>query len=256
MALGPLDRALAPLRRDPSSTALACDFDGTLSAIVDDPAAARPIEGAVDVLTSLAERYAVVAVISGRPVSFLQRWLPITVEMHGLYGLESVRHGVRRDHPAATAWQATIDDVAAASLAGAPEGVLVEPKGLSITFHFRTSPDREPEALAFAEQLASRAGLAMRPARMSVELHPPVEVDKGSVLQQVASGMTAACFIGDDAGDLPAFDALDVLAAEGMAAVRIAVRSTEAPLELLDRADVIVDGPAGVVELLQSLGTT
>ena len=50
---------------------------------------------------------------------------------------------------------------------------------------------------------------------MSVELHPPVAVDKGTVLAELASGLAAACFIGDDAGDLPAFDALDELAEAG-----------------------------------------
>ena len=65
--------------------------------------------------------------------------------------------------------------------------------------------------------------------------------------------MRAACFVGDDAGDLAAFDALDDLAATGVAVVRVAVTSAEAPAELLRRADLAVDGPAAVVELLRSL---
>ena len=42
-----------------------------------------------------AERYAVVGVLSGRPVAFLQEWLPSSVLLSGLYGLEVVRAGVR-----------------------------------------------------------------------------------------------------------------------------------------------------------------
>jgi hypothetical protein len=35
--------------------------------------------------------------------------------------------------------------------------------------------------------------------------------------------------------------------------LRLAVDSPEAPLELLERADVVVDGPEGLVELLETL---
>lgn len=232
---------------------LATDFDGTLAAIVDDPAAAAPVEGAAEVLAALADRYATVAVVSGRPVSFLQPHLPAGVEVHGLYGLERLVDGWRRDHDAAGAWREAVGDVVTAARRWAPDGVGVESKDLSITLHYRTRPDAADEVLRFAETWAARSGLALRPARMSVELHPPLAVDKGSVLRSLADGRSAACFIGDDAGDLPAFSALDALAADGVSTVRIAVRSTESPPELLARADGVVDGPDGTVAFLRSL---
>ena len=107
--------------------------------------------------------------------------------------------------------------------------------------------------LAFAGAQAKRSGLQTRPARMSVELHPPVTVDKGSVLVSLATGYDVAAFVGDDAGDLAAFDALDALAAEGLDVARIAARSPESPADLLRRADAVVDGPAGTLALLRSL---
>ncbi len=83
------------------------------------------------------------------------------------------------------------------------------------------------------------------------------KVVRGASPQQVvrerAEGLAAAAFAGDDRVDLPGFDALDELAAEGMTTVRVGVRSDEAPPELLDRADVVVEGPAGVVNLLSAL---
>jgi trehalose 6-phosphate phosphatase len=251
-----LDLLADRLRRHPPTTVLACDFDGTLSAIVDDPAAAGPVPGALEVLADLATTYGTVAVISGRPVAFLQALLPPSVQLHGLYGLERVVAGARSDHEAAAAWRVGVDAVVAASRAWAPEGVGVEPKGgLSITLHYRTRPELADDVHRFAEAQAAASGLALRPARMSVELHPPVAVDKGTVLRSLAAGAGAgaACFIGDDAGDLPAFTALDDLAAEGTAAVRIAVRSAESPPALLERADGAVDGPLGVVAFLRSL---
>ena len=61
------------------------------------------------------------------------------------------------------------------------------------------------------------------------------------------------CFLGDDVGDLPAFDALDRLAAAGVHTVRVAVSTEEAPQEVLERADVVVDGPAGALAVLERL---
>ena len=49
------------------------DFDGTLSPIVADPADARPLTGAPELLAELARSFAVVAVVSGRPAAFLVR---------------------------------------------------------------------------------------------------------------------------------------------------------------------------------------
>jgi trehalose 6-phosphate phosphatase len=77
--------------------------------------------------------------------------------------------------------------------------------------------------------------------------------DKGTALAEAAAGVAAACFLGDDRGDLAAFDALDRLAADGVHVTRVAVRSAEMPEELERRADVIVDGPEGALELLRAL---
>jgi trehalose 6-phosphate phosphatase len=61
-------------------------------------------------------------------------------------------------------------------------------------------------------------------------------------------------YIGDDLGDLPAFDALDRLADRGIAAVKVAVRTPDVSAALTQRAHVLVDGPDGALELLRSIG--
>jgi trehalose 6-phosphate phosphatase len=253
MPRGAVPAALAPLRADPSTTALFTDFDGTLSAIVDDPARARPLAGAVEVLGELAGRYARVGILSGRPVAFLEPFFPPRVLVAGLYGLETVVDGRRRDHPLGGAWREVVDDVVARSEAYGPEGMRVEGKGLSITLHYRGRPERAVEVQAWAEQQAARSGLHLRPARMSFELHPPIEVDKGTALLELVSGMEAVGFLGDDVGDLPAFDALDRLGEAGVVTVRVGVRSSEGDPTLLARADLVVDGPEGALEALRSL---
>ena len=143
--------------------------------------------------------------------------------------------------------------MASASESDGPRGVRVERKGLSLTLHFRERPELEPAVRAWAESQAASSGLDLRTARMSIELHPPLDVDKGTALTALASGLEAVCFLADDAGDVPAFDALERLANDGVHVVRIAVRSAEAPASLIERADVVVDGPSGALDVLHRL---
>lgn len=244
---------IAVLRRDPSSTAICLDFDGTLSEIVPDAASARPLPGVPELLGSLADKFAQVAIVSGRPVSFLATHLPPRLSLHGLYGLESVVGGEQTVLPEAERWRSTVDAAAERASHEVPEGVEIEHKGLSLTIHSRRAAAAAADARAWAIAAAERTGLVLRAAKMSLELHPPVEADKGTVVRSVARGMSAACYIGDDEGDLPAFDALDVLAAAGCAAVKVAVRTAEASSELVRRADAVVDGPGAAVALLERL---
>ena len=79
---------------------------------------------------------------------------------------------------------------------------------------------------------------------MSVELRPPLEVDKGSVVRGLAASCSAACYFGDDLGDLPAFEALaDMGRDEGMSTLSIAAVDDESDPSVAAAADVVVAGP-------------
>ena len=90
---------------------------------------------------------------------------------------------------------------------------------------------------------------------MSVELHPPIDEDKGTALTRLAADHDGpVMFLGDDVGDLTAFDALDRLGCPwtpGPAGRRSERR--DRPSCCADRADLVVDGPSGVLDLLASL---
>ena len=252
--------AFGPLLRAPERAGVFSDFDGTLAPIVEDPSSSRPLEGAVDALSAVARRVARIGVISGRPASFLLRHLErAPISFWGLYGLERVAEdddGERRvvPSPEAEEWREAIEEAADSLEEQAGENLSVERKGLTVVLHFRRAPDLEDEARQAAEAAAESKGLAVHPGKMSFELRPPVTGDKGTVLEEAASGLGAACFFGDDTGDLAAFDALDRLAEnEGMDTVKVGVRSEEAPDELLERADLVVDGPGGVLAVLRLL---
>lgn len=241
------------LRAAPATTSIFLDFDGTLAPIVPAAEDARPLPGVPALLLQLRRAFGLVAIVSGRPVSYLLQHLPPEVELHGLYGLETLVGGEPTHHPEALAWRGVVDEVASAAHAAGPPGVEVEHKGLSLTLHFRRQPGMADAARAWATDAAARSGLFLRPAKMSLELHPPVAVDKGTVVEARAVGMTSACYVGDDEGDLPAFAALDRLAGRGLVTVKVAVRTPDASPELLAQADVRVEGPEGAVAFLQDL---
>ena len=233
------------------------DFDGSLADIVADPFAARVRPDARAALVKLVDSGARVAIVSGRPVAFLVEALDVDgLLLVGQYGLERADRGEVVVTPEVTRYRSAVA-AAAAELDAALPGLLVERKGdIALTVHWRQAPERDTEAIARVDEIASRHNLAQHATRMARELRPPVDSDKGTAVEALlAPGFAAACFAGDDRGDLPAFDALDRLTASGLlgAAVRIAVSSSEAVPELLARADVTVAGPAGLAALLHTL---
>lgn len=253
-----MDELFSAFRREPGASGILSDFDGTLAPIVDDPDASRPLPEAVDLLHRLATTYGRVAVISGRPAAFLSTHLRLAegdgLMAIGLYGLEMADGDQVTVDPRVLSWLPVVDEVACLAEEQAAAGVYVERKGLSVTLHYRTTPSAAAWATEWAAAQAGRTGLIRHPARMSEELRTPLPVDKGTVVAQLAEGLRRVCFVGDDVGDLPAFAALDELASSGViTTVKVGVRSEEAPPELLAGADLVVDGPGGVVDLLSRL---
>jgi trehalose 6-phosphate phosphatase len=246
----------------PTSSGLFVDFDGTLSEIVPVPSEARPVAGATRLLQRLGRQLGLVAVVSGRKAAELQSWLGSTIEIWGVHGSERTVDGRVVLSDRAAPYEATIKTVRAEieEHLGEPglEGAIVEDKGVMLGLHFRAAADVE-QARAALERLsreaAERHGLRRAEGRLAFELRPPIELTKKAVVLDRARelDLTAAAFIGDDTVDLPAFEALDELGAQGVTTVRVAVDSREAPQELLERADVTVRGPQGVVKLLSEL---
>jgi len=251
---------LAPITARPAASALITDYDGTLAPIVEDPSQARPLPAALDALRELVPHLALVAVVSGRPAAFLRDHVPIPGVLHiGVYGLERVVGDEVVTDPRAAPYAEAILTAAQEIEARWP-GLPVERKGnLSFTVHWRTRPDDAPPAGAL-EQLGTALGLLVLPGRMAAELRVPVPVDKGTVVTALLDEhrARAAAFAGDDTGDRAAFAALTRRQADepGFAGLRIAVRSGEAPPGLLDDADVVVDGPVGLADLLGDLAVS
>jgi trehalose 6-phosphate phosphatase len=257
-----VDQVARALAARAQEVALCLDFDGTLSPVVDDPEAARPLQGIVELLDPLARRFAAVAIISGRPAPYLAEHVGATgVRYLGLYGLQEMYGGEVRVDPRLEAARPTVA-AAAAALRDSPavreSGAWLEDKVYSVAVHTRRVPDRErwnDPVDRTARQIAEEHGLELIPGKLVWELRPPVRGDKGDAVRRVVaeSGARAVVVVGDDLGDLPAFAAVAELVTEGHDGMRVAVRSEEAPPELLSSADLVLEGPEGVLDFLRRL---
>jgi len=230
------------------TTGVFLDFDGTLSEIVLRPEEARLVPDAERVLTELAGRHELVAVISGRRTDEVRSLLEVPViEVFGHYGIED-----------SADWSARVTDVAPLvdEAAGRVAGAWVEDKGASLAIHYRAAPDPSEAERGLRpelEAIAQDRGLILMPGKMVLELAPPDTPGKGAIIiREVQARRLAGClFAGDDRADLAAFRALDTLRDSGTVTVKVAVRSEETPKEMIETADVVVERPAGLLELLE-----
>ncbi|KAF4409250.1 trehalose-phosphatase [Streptomyces lycii] len=258
---------LAALLERPERAVVALDFDGTLAPIVADPEQARAHPGAVPALTRLAPLVGSVAVITGRPAE-------VAVRYGGFAGAPGLDHLVVLGHYGAERWDAATGAVSAPpphpgvaaardelpGILGGDESLHVEDKGgRAVAVHTRRAADPRAAFEALREPLgalAERHGLVVEPGRMVLELRPP-GIDKGVALTAHVrdSGARAVLYAGDDLGDLAAFGAVEKLRSDGVPGLRVcsAAASAEGAEELAERADVVVDGPAGTVALLDAL---
>jgi trehalose 6-phosphate phosphatase len=250
--------ALRPLTADPSRAALFLDVDGTLSPIVERAADAKVPKETSQVLGRLARRYALVACISGRAAADVRRLVGVGgITYSGLHGAELLEPNQRQAQllPEFARHTAEVQRFAlerdSAELRSLR--VRIEDKGPIMTFHWRGAPD-EANAHARVREIAEEAeaaGLWTHWGRKVLEIRPPVPTGKDRAVRDLLARrpVRAALYAGDDATDLDAFDALS----EVEAAVRVGVRSDEGPPEIVEQADLVVDGVDGMREVLAEL---
>jgi trehalose 6-phosphate phosphatase len=239
----------------PGTAGVLTDYDGTLAVVVEDRDKAVPLPGVFDVISALADRLSLVAVVSGRPVGYLESQLGRIpkVTLVGLYGLERIENGELHLMNAAVQWEEAVASAASAVAQAAPPGLEIEMKGLTLVLHSRRSPETLQWARQWAAERAGSSGLVAQPGRFSVELLPPMRFDKGTVVAGLSTELSSVCFFGDDVGDLPAFDALRSLRSEGKTTIAVGVESPEQPDELADAVDLLVGGPEEALALLRAL---
>jgi len=260
-----LAESLSALTADPSRAAVFCDIDGTLAPIVRRPEESHVQHEVALLLGRLGRRYALVACVSGRPVSEARRLVGVgAIGYVGSHGAEVAFPGETRPRlmEAFASWQGRVrrfvrerENMRDLKLLR----IRVEDKGPINAFHWRGAPDEEAAErwLANVADEAQAEGFDIHWGRKVLEIRPPVPVDKGQGIRTMveAAPVRAALYGGDDVTDLDAFDALDALTAEGRLdhAVKVGVRSDEGPAAIVERADVVVDGVRGFTGVLAAL---
>jgi trehalose 6-phosphate phosphatase len=234
-----LDRVTAA----PEEAGLFLDFDGVLAPIVARPGDAYPPPETRDELARLVDRYALVAVVSGRSGADVRERVDVDGVVYvGAHGLELDRQAER--------WRQQIADFASAAPWPPAE---IELKGLSLGFHFR-SRDDEASAIVELEAIAEsarEAGLVARFGRKVLEVLPPVGSNKGTAVRQLmeGAGLRRALVAGDDTTDIDAFRAVEELENK----VRVAVLAPESPRLLADYAELVLGSTGEFLDVLRRL---
>ncbi|MGH3361253.1 MAG: trehalose-phosphatase [Nocardioides sp.] len=252
-----------------SSAVIGLDFDGTLSPIVADPDSARIHPEAADVLAELGQQVAAIAVITGRPArqALALGDLDTVGNRIGGTGRELFLFGQYGNER----WTSTNRRVISprpppglSTFLGELRGLLrradaaeafVEEKGLAVAIHTRRLPDADAafdRLLPVLAEAATRHRLTLEPGRLVIEVRA-AGMDKGQVVRTLAEELSAGGFLfaGDDLGDVDAFDAVAGLRDGGLPTLLVCSGSDE-QRALADLADVVVDGPDGVLDLLRT----
>jgi trehalose 6-phosphate phosphatase len=273
------DGTLAPIVADPSAAVIHPDAPEALVALAAQVRAVVVVTG----------RPAAQAVSLGGLCAVADR-LPseALLLVLGQYGNErwDSRSRTVSSPPPPAGLTALADELPALLSAHDAGSAFVEDKGLALAVHTRRLPD--PEA-AFARlrpslaEAAQRHGLHLEPGRMVLEMRAP-GMHKGEAVRSAAAelGAEALVFAGDDLGDVEAFRAVAELRDSGLPGLLVFSGSDESvvlpgadtgsdpphsgqpgpdqlgsdrPRTLGDLADVVVDGPAGVVDFLSGLAS-
>ena len=189
--------------------ALFLDFDGTLVAIAETPEAVRVPDGLVPLLIELHDLLdGAVAVVSGRPIDVLDRFLaPLRLPTAGEHGAQrrDAEGGLHEQPPADL--RGVLD--AANTLAARHTGLLVERKHAAVALHYRLAPHLEALCLdAMGEAVGSDPALELLHGKCVVEIKP-AGVNKGiaidAFLKEAPFAGRRPHFVGDDTTDESGF---------------------------------------------------
>jgi trehalose 6-phosphate phosphatase len=198
----------------------------------------------------------VVGLVTGRPLEKARAMAGIERAAYATnHGLEIWLDGQAQS-------TAEVDEYAAAArrvleeVAGlSGDGVVVEDKGPVLAFHYRQAVDQNRARSRILESIRAApasAGFVVHEGRKVVELRPPLALNKGTALTDLAGrlGCGSVLCVGDDTTDIDMFRAANE---GGLPAASVAVANVEAAPELLEAADFRVEGVAGVEWLLGEL---
>ena len=231
---------LARLRSEPGRAAVLLDVDGTLAPIVARPELAAVPEETREEVRRLAGRYALVACVSGRPGEEAARLVGVEGVVYvGVHGLELA--------PEAERWREALRPFAG------EDWPWLEDKGLTVAFHWREAPDEE-EARRSSRRSPNGRG---RPGSRRTGGARCWSCGRRSRPTRALRCGRCSPSAGSSGRSTPATtrptSTPSAASTASSSAVRVAVASPEGPAELREAADLVVDSPAELLELLRTL---
>ncbi len=242
---------------------LISDFDGTLSELTEHPNDAVILPDNAAALDALAQRIAIIALISGRSaVDLYQRFPRERIVYYGNHGLERWTPQGVDIVPEAAPWEEPLKALLREFAAGGlPDpAILIENKGATAAIHYRMAHDPQAVRTALETRLAplvDHFGLQMSEGHLVWEIKPPLALNKGTTAAAVVHdhALDSVLFLGDDTTDISAMKTLRALRERGaVKTLSIGVIQKKRPLAgLLEAADLIAHDPHDVADLLHSL---
>ena len=193
------------------------DYDGTLTPIVARPEIAVLPDETRRLLAELAsiDRF-VVGVVSGRELTELEGLVTIPGLVYaGNHGLEMSGRGMDFVHPEAPGFAQSLTEVAGLleqRLKDVPEA-LVHNKGLTLSVHFRNTPDPyagqvDSTIVAVVEPYAAAGQMKITRGKRVVEVRPNLDWGKGEAIEKIrwnCGDGPLPVFFGDDQTDEDGF---------------------------------------------------
>ena len=242
--------------RDQAQVLLLFDYDGTLTPIVEHPNDAvlpAPVKQLLSRLES-SDKF-LVGVVTGRSLSDISGRVGLPGLIYaGNHGLEIMAPGLEFVHEAAAALASVQEEIGARlreAMVG-EAGVIVEPKGLSLTVHYRMAPDSRERQIneAFGATVApfvESGSVRITTGKKVLEVRPNVEWDKGKAiakLEETFTGASLTVFFGDDRTDEDGFRVV-----QDSGGIAVFVGPARQPTVALHR----VDAPEDVAQVLELL---
>ena len=193
------------------------DYDGTLTPIVNQPdMAVLPTDTRKALLELCQREKYIVGIISARSLEDIISRVGIDQLMYlGNHGLEMRGPGLDFVHPEATQLEGSVNQVYETLQQGVAEmaGVLIEHKGLTLTVHYRSTPEElvhqvKESVEAVVRPFLESGALIISPAKKALEIRPDIAWDKGKAISRIQEAFPQASltvFFGDDLPDEAGF---------------------------------------------------
>lgn len=233
------------------------DFDGTLSPIVNDPAAATIMPEIQGHLRRLLPSLELLAVVSGRAVADVRRMVGIDRAVFiGNHGLERWERGQLTVPPEVAAYRPQLEAVLHGMMSHITDGVHIEDKTVTASVHYRLSPNPDQTAATLRpilETLTADNGLNLHSGKMVFEIRPPTQLNKGTAFRDLVTQykLDGALFLGDDVTDVDAMRMAQTMrTARQCYALAVGVLHEDTPAEVRDYAHITANGVEDVAQLL------